>query len=165
MGALAFAILIGLGASWRVPLPFTPVPVTGQTLFLFLGASVLTRHYALEMIGWYLLFGVLGAPFLANQGSGFAYLMGPTGGYLLGFLFASAFLGYGVKMLQGRWPQLLLFFLTSYMIFIPGVLWLQFTLNLSFGQALQMGYFPFLIGDLLKVTLAFSSFRFLKRIL
>ena len=164
IGALAFAILIGLGASWKVPLPFTPVPITGQTLFVLLGASVLTRFYSLEMIGFYLLFGVLGAPFFASHGSGVSHLFGPTGGYLLGFVLASALLGFGLSRMKGLWNQLLLFLVASYAIFIPGVIGLKFSLGVGWHEALVMGYFPFLIGDLVKIALAFTAYSGISRL-
>lgn len=158
-GALVFAILIGLGASWRIPLPFSPVPLTGQTLFLMFGAAVLTRHYALEMIAWYLAFGILGVPFFAGQGSGLAYLLGPTGGYLFGFIITAGVIGYCIPFCEkSRVQQFFLILIAGQLLFIPGIYWLKISLQLTWAEAVVKGFLPFIVGDLLKVVLAYASY-------
>ncbi|MBI1909245.1 MAG: biotin transporter BioY [Deltaproteobacteria bacterium] len=158
IGALGFAVLIGLGASWKVSLPFTPVPITGQTLFLLLGAAFLKRYYSLEMVGFYLLFGGLGLPFFAGGVGGWGYFTGATGGYLIGFVLASALLGFGIDRCPKRWQQLLLFFVAAKVIFVPGLLWLKLFLNIDWAKAIALGFTPFVIGDFLKIGLAFSLY-------
>lgn len=154
LGALGFALLIGLGAHIKIFLPFTPVPITFQTLFLLIGANLLTRHFALQMIGWYLLLGFLGLPLFAHETKGVAYLLGPTGGYLIGFVLASALLGYFQS--RSAWRQYALFLLAHTLIFVPGVVWLHHVTQASWTRTLEMGLTPFLVGDLLKSSTAFA---------
>ncbi|MBI2068375.1 MAG: biotin transporter BioY [Deltaproteobacteria bacterium] len=156
--AFGFALTVGIGAQLKVFLPGNPVPMTFQTLFLLIGASYLHRFYSLQMAGWYLLLGVAGFPLFANGSSGLNYLFGPTGGYLLGFILAAGLLGF-FKPASG-WRQLLLFLFAHSIIFIPGLLWLKVVTGASWPQTLQMGLYPFLIGDLLKSAIAFTVSRF-----
>lgn len=154
LGALLFAALIGVGASIRVSLPWTPVPITFQTLFLFLGAALLGRHYAAQMVGWYLTLGLCGAPFFAGGAAGWAVLVGPTGGYLAGFLVAALWIGYGQSHVRGVWTQVGLFLSASCLLFACGASWLGMSLHLGFVKTLWAGVLPFVPGDLLKIALA-----------
>lgn len=159
---MGFAFLIGVGAHLKIYLPFTPVPVTFQTLFLLIGASSLRRYDSLQMVGWYLLLGFAGVPLFSGQANGFAYLLGPTGGYLIGFALAAAMLGFFEIQTKGR--QFLLFVAAHLIIFVPGVAWLKAATGSTWSQALQMGFYPFLFGDLLKSSVAFCCWvLFLKR--
>ena len=157
--ALAFALMIGVGAHVRVTLPFTPVPVTFQTLFLLIGASYLRRSFSLQMVGWYLLLGAMGLPLFASSSSnGWILLSGPTGGYLFGFILSAWVLGY----LQGRsaWQQLLLYVAAHTVLFVPGLLWLRWTMHLDWPRTIVMGFTPFIVGDILKSSIAFSTWFF-----
>ncbi|MDO8462576.1 MAG: biotin transporter BioY [Deltaproteobacteria bacterium] len=162
-GALFFALAIGLGASLRVYLPFTPVPITCQSLFILFGASLLKRYYSLEMIGLYLLFGGLGLPFFAAGIGGWSYLLGPTGGYLVGFVLMTAVLGFGLDHCPKRWQQLLLFVVAAKIVFIPGLLWLKLFLHADWSKTLALGFYPFILGDFLKIALAFSAYTVVSR--
>ena len=153
--AFGFALLIGLGAHLKITLPFTPVPVTFQTLFLLIGGSYLRRFYSLQMVGWYLLLGGAGLPLFADGSRGLATLLGPTGGYLLGFGLAAALLGF--FRFQKPWRNFLLFLAAHSILFVPGVAWLKFVTGASWDRALAMGLYPFLVGDLLKSAAAFAG--------
>lgn len=154
LGALAGAIAMGFVASIKIPVPWTPVPITLQTLALFIGAATLGRHFATQMILWYLGLGVIGLPFFAGGASGWAVFMGPTGGYLVGFLLAATIIGYGQPRVRGFWTQSLLFAMASALLFTCGFSWLAFSLKLTLHQALWAGVIPFLPGDLLKILIA-----------
>ena len=94
-GILAFALLTALGAFVRIPLPFTPVPVTLQTFFVLAAGIYLgSRDAALSQLG-YLAIGAVGLPVFAGGGAGFGHFLGVTGGYLIAFPIAAAMVGAG----------------------------------------------------------------------
>ena len=85
----AMTVLLCFSSLIKVPLFFTPVPVTLQTFVIFLAGGLLGPVEAFVSVAAYIAIGVFGAPFFANAGWGVPYLLGPTGGYLLGFLAAA----------------------------------------------------------------------------
>jgi biotin transport system substrate-specific component len=146
-------LLAGL-AQVRVPLPFSPVPLTGQTLGVLLIGAVLGSRRGPASVGLYLLLGLLGLPVFSGGGSGLAYLSGATGGYLLGFGAAAWLVGrLAERGLERRWTTAWLAFLAGeIVIFLAGVGWLA----LWFGpqRAVALGLTPFLLGETLKLLLA-----------
>lgn len=155
-------IAIILGTSWviaisaqiTVNLPFSPVPITAQTLAVLLAGLYLGKNLGAASIAAYLAQGAAGLPFFAGGKSGLATLLGPTGGYLFGFLAAA----YIVGMLSELRYKRSLFQASStiivgnVIIYIFGLFWLARFVGES--QVLQLGLYPFLIGDLLKILLA-----------
>ena len=92
--AFSGSILLALLARLSIPVPFSPVPITGQTFgILFLGALLGSRIGTLSVI-MYILEGLIGLPVFAGGSIGFLYLLGPTGGYILGFIPAVYLVGY-----------------------------------------------------------------------
>lgn len=152
--ALGASWLIALGAQVSLQVPFSPVPVTGQTLIVLLCGLILGKKRAAAAVGAYLLQGAVGLPFFAGGKSGLGILLGPTGGYLFGFLAAAYLVGMLSELRHRRSPfqagvALLLGNLT---IYIFGLAWLvRFT---GEAQVLQLGLYPFLVGDALKLALA-----------
>jgi biotin transport system substrate-specific component len=141
-------------AQVRIPLPFTPVPITGQTFaVLLVGASLGTRRGAASLV-LYLLLGVIGLPFFAGGASGLSVLVGPTGGYLVGFVVAAYLLGaLATRGLDRRVPGALLTFLAGEMIiYLFGIAWLSVYLGIK--QAIVAGFLPFLVGDAVKLVAA-----------
>jgi len=150
---LAASLLIALLAHVRFTLPFTPVPVTGQTLGVLLVAAALGARRGTAAVLAYLAEGALGLPVFAG-GSGMAYLFGPTGGYLLGFLAAAWVVGAlaergSERNLRTAW---LAFLAGEAVIYAFGVPWLG--LYVGFSRAVVLGFTPFLLGDLLKALFA-----------
>jgi len=147
-----FAILTGLSALVKIPLGFTPVPVTLQTMVVMLSGVILARD-GLWAQAAYLVLGCIGLPFFTPDVPAFQVILGATGGYLFGFVAAAAFIGYKI---QPQWDQLPVWKRTAFLlassmlIFIPGVIQLKFVTGVSFARALEMGFFPFLIGDVIK---------------
>lgn len=151
--ALFLALLMALAAQVRIVLPFTPVPFTGQVLVVLLGAAVLGRYGALGQ-GLYLGMGAAFGMFSGMAGA--AALVGPTGGYLIGFMLASCILGELVERREG-WTLLHVMgamALGVLAIYLPGAIQLALFLGLDAGQAVTMGVLPFLVGDAIKVLLA-----------
>jgi biotin transport system substrate-specific component len=101
----------------------------------------------------YLVLGGIGLPFFASNVPGIQVLFGATGGYLLGFVFASAFIGYKIQPQWGElplWKRLSFLLASSILIFVPGVLQLKLVAHVSMAQALEMGFYPFILGDVIK---------------
>lgn len=155
--ALGAALLLAAAASVKIALPFTPVPITLQTLVLFLGAALLQRHYAIQMVAWYLGLGIAGAPFFAGGTSGLLAMAGPTGGYLIGFLVAAAWIGHWQHRVTGFATQWMLFFTASLWLFGCGLIWLGLVTDSTPMQTITLGFTPFIPGDIIKITLASAA--------
>lgn len=153
--AALFAALTALGAYIFIPLPFTPVPITLQTLFVYLAGDILGGYLgALSQIV-YILLGVLGLPVFARGKGGGDVLIGPTGGYLIGFIVAAFIIGKLVKLKRN--PTFVWFIFSNLIgtvvIYCFGIFQLSIWIG-SLKKAIILGIFPFLIGDLIKVWLA-----------
>lgn len=145
-------------AQISIPLPFTPVPITGQTLgVLLVGASLGPSLGALSM-GLYLAQGALGLPFFAGGSSGVSVLglASATGGYLWGFVAAAVVVGY---LSRHGWDRSIrsaigAMFLGEVVLYLVGIPWLAAAIDVPLGRALELGLAPFVIGDTIKVLLA-----------
>ena len=159
-----FSILMGLLARVSVPLPFTPVPVTGQTLGVLLAGVVLGGPRAAAAMLLYLAQGLAGLPVFALGSGGLAPLLGPTGGYLLSYPFAAFLVGYLTERRKatpqggapGKARLLLALLCGEVVIFLCGAAWLGALLPQPLGSLLQATVWPFLPGEMLKVALALS---------
>lgn len=153
---VAGSLLVALCAQISFPLPFSPVPVTGQTFaVLLLGATFGARRSAAALL-LYLAEGVAGLPVFAPGGlPGLARLFGPTGGYLLAFPVAAFLLGWLVERLWRRrwWEWLGAVLAAKAVIFAMGVAWLKWITQISWLEAAQSGLLPFLPGAFFKVAL------------
>ena len=153
LAVAAFAIATALAAQVRVPVPFTPVPMTLQTLFVVLAGAMLGPRLGAASQLTYLSAGIAGLP-VFTAGGGAAYLLGPTGGYLLAFPVAAFLAGLVARRVSGRgWrAAALLFvgvFLVSFVILFGGAGWLALTT----GETLALGVLPFIAGDVVKSAL------------
>jgi biotin transport system substrate-specific component len=149
---LAGSALLAISA--QISVPFYPVPVTGQTLVvLMIGMAYGSRLGAATLLA-YLVEGGMGLPVFANGGAGWAYLAGPTGGYLIGFLVAAFILGLLAERGMGRGPvsTALAMLVGTAMIYLFGATWLSSFIG--FEKALAAGVMPFLYGDVLKLVVA-----------
>ena len=141
---------LALTLSAKVQVPFWPVPITLQSMVaLLIGIGFGSRLGALTILA-YLAEGVAGLPVFAGAAAGPAYIAGPTGGYLLGFLLGGAFAGWAAERGWSRdLPRTLLVMLLGHvLIFAPGVFWLAALLGWS--KAIAFGIAPFLLATLLK---------------
>jgi biotin transport system substrate-specific component len=145
-----------LSISAHVKVPFYPVPMTLQTLVvLLIGMSYGSRLGGATILS-YLLLGALGAPVFSG-GTGFACLIGPTGGYLLGFFVSTVLLGFLAERGMGKtWKtSALLAVIGTIIIYMLGLVWL--TSIIGHEKAIQFGLLPFIYGDLLKLVLVSIS--------
>ena len=146
------AALTGVAAQISVPVPGSPVPVTGQTLAaLLVGTALGTRRGAAAM-GLYLVAGLAGVPWFAAGSSG----SGVTFGYIIGFVFAGALVGELARRGTDRSPLRTAgaMVLGNLAIYAVGVPYLAVSLHVGLGKAASLGLYPYLLGDAVKVALA-----------
>jgi biotin transport system substrate-specific component len=150
------AALTALAAQVSMPVPGSPVPVTGQTFAVLLTAAALgpVRGLAAQIL--YLAAGMAGLPVFAGAGHGPGVVFGATGGYLAGFLVAAVITGYGARRGADRSPArtLMLFALASVVIYLIGTVWLCLDTGMSASAGIAAGVTPFLPGDAVKALLA-----------
>ena len=153
---LLIAGVLILAISAQLKVPFYPVPITMQTLVVMLIGFTFGARLGSSTVLVYLASGAIGAPVFAG-GAGLAYMSGPTGGYLFGFLVAVYLIGFFTEKGYGRTfiSTLLLALAGTIVFYLFGVAWL--TTILGFEKAIKFGLLPFLYGDVLKLfLLAFS---------
>jgi len=155
LGVFIFVILTTLGAFVRIPLGFTPVPLTLQTFFVLLSGALLGRRLGIISQVSYLFLGYIGFSIFAETGSGSFYLMGSTGGYLFGFAVAAFFIGSFINKVSGKlFSVFSLLCLGDFLVLLCGSLWLKVIFGLTLNQALTLGFVPFVPGDIIKAYLA-----------
>jgi biotin transport system substrate-specific component len=152
------AALMSLVAQVSFRLPNNPVPVTGQTFGVLLSAAAVgpVRGLAGQLL--YVVLGWIGLPVFADGTHGWSVIHGATGGYLVGFLFATALIGWQARHGVDRRFDTLAgsFLLATALIYLPGVWWLAHVAHLSYTAAIAAGAAPFILGDLLKALAAGS---------
>jgi biotin transport system substrate-specific component len=146
------SLLLAVSAQFKIPL--YPVPVTGQTLVVLLIGMTYGPRLGGVTIAAYLFEGALGLPVFAGGAAGVAVLMGPTAGYLFGFLLAAIAMGYLAERGMGRTvvSTIAAMVIGNCVIYLCGALWLANFIG--FGQAIAAGVLPFLYGDALKLVVA-----------
>ena len=159
--ASLMAAFIAVGAF--IALPIGPVPIVLQNFFVLLTGLLLGSRWAAASVAVYLLAGACGLPVFAGGTGGLGHLIGPRGGYLVGFLVAAFLVGWVAERARGRMvPEILAMVAGSAAIYACGVPWLKFMLGISFGKAIMIGMVPFLIGDSLKIAAAIPVARSLR---
>lgn len=160
VGGVAF---IAAMAQVSVPVPGSPVPVTGQTLAVLLVGTTYGARLGLTTFATYLFAGIAGAPIFAPSATsanhGIDRVMSATGGYLAGMLVASLVLGYladrkADQKFLTSYPALLL---GEIVIFGFGLTWLHNSLDLSWSATIAAGFTPFIIGEILKIAIVGTS--------
>ncbi|MDR0400400.1 MAG: biotin transporter BioY [Treponema sp.] len=163
-----FAALTAAGAFIAIPLPFSPVPVVLQNLFALLAGLVLGPRLGSAAVGLYLAAGIAGAPVFAGAAGGIVRILGPTGGFLLGYLLSAFTAGLiagppRTEALPRR--RLILAVLAGLLVvYAPGLIRLRFALG-SWGKALGAGFIPFILGDGVKGFIAVLIAPRLRRVL
>jgi biotin transport system substrate-specific component len=157
------AVLVGLGvlftallAQVSVPVPGSPVPITGQTLAVVLTAAALGPARGVAVQALYMACALVGLPFYSEASGGFDVVFGATGGYVVGFLPAAYLIGLAARRGADRNPvkAVPLFVAGQAVIFAVGVPWLALSTGMSAAQALDAGFYPFILGGLVKAALA-----------
>lgn len=176
--ALSNSVLLVIGvatlsllAQIALPIPGSPVPVTGQTLGVLLIGTAYGARLGFATFATYLLAGIAGAPIFAPSATGSRHgwerIVGPTGGYLIGMLIASLLLGYlAERGFEQKFSTSFLHFLIgNVVIFSAGLLWLHRYSAQSWSWTINAGLTPFIVGEALKIAIAGSSLPLLWRTL
>ncbi|OFV67281.1 MAG: BioY protein [Candidatus Syntrophoarchaeum caldarius] len=155
--AFLFAGLTGLAAQIRIPLPFTPVPITAQVIFVLLCGVMIGKYGGLSQL-IYVGAGAAGVPWFSNMSGGVSVLSGVTGGYLLGFILAAFLIGSVVESYPAilrRFTLLFFLMLTGVgVIYTSGVIHLSLVLGVGIREAIVLGALPFIAGDIFKASVA-----------
>ena len=156
VGGAAFLALL---AQIAVPVPGSPVPVTGQTLGVLLLGSAYGASLGFTTFATYLLVGLLGAPVFASGAHGLARITGATGGYLVGMLIASLLTGY---LAGHEWDQRIktvipTMLLGDLVIFSAGLFWLHHSIHATWATTFKFGFTPFILGEVIKIAIASTT--------
>ena len=150
---LAGSVIIAISAQLAVWIPYSPVPVTGQTFaVLMLGVLLGARRGGLCVLA-YVIEGLAGLPVFAGGAGGIGWLIGPTGGYLVGFIAAAVVVGYLAECGWDKkvWTTILAMLAGNICIYTFGIAWLAV---LMVENKFKMGVYPFIAGDVFKIILA-----------
>jgi biotin transport system substrate-specific component len=153
--AAIFASLIAVLGYLIIPLPFSPVPITGQTLAVMLAGCVLTPLQAGLGVITFIFMGAIGIPVFSGGTAGIGVILGTKGGYLLGFLIASIV----ISLIRGKSnsiPRMIFACIIGgiIIVYILGVPWLSYITGMGINKAFTVGALPFLPGDLIKAIVA-----------
>lgn len=156
VGGIGF---ISLLAQIAIPVPGSPVPVTGQTLAVLLIGTTYGARLGFITFATYLFAGIAGAPIFASGSHGLERVIGATGGYLFGMLVASLLLGYladrkADQKFRTSFPALLL---GDLVIFTFGLAWLHASLDMTWAATFKAGLTPFILGEALKIAITATS--------
>jgi len=151
---LSGALIIALSAQIAIPLPFSPVPITGQTFSVLLTGALLGSKRGSLAVITYLAEGAIGFPVFAGGKAGILNFLGPTGGYLIGFIVAAFITGLLAERGWDRrvWTTFLAMLFGNIGIYMSGLLWLFRFVGIE--KLLPLGFYPFIPGDVLKLTMA-----------
>lgn len=141
-----FIALIAVG-SW-ISIPLGPVPFTLQTLFVILAGTVMKR-YAILPAALYMVLGAINLPVFHNGLAGIGVLLGPSGGYIIGFILAAAIVGLAYEK-NTRRSKITGIIAGTAVIYLTGILWLAYSTGMTLFGAFLVGVVPFVIGDILK---------------
>ena len=147
------ACFVGVLAQISIHLPFTPVPITGQTLGVLLAGTALGWKRGLVSMGLYAVAGLVGVPWFAGHASGY---VGASFGYILGFVLCAGLCGWLAERKADRslWKSVPAMVAGEVVMYAVGVTWLALDLHLGAGKAISEGLTPFLAGDAIKAAIA-----------
>lgn len=148
--------LVAVCAQISIPLPFTPVPITGQTFAVLLVGAALGPISGAASLALYVLAGIAGGPVYTGGDHGWSVVASPTGGYLIGFILAAALTGW---LATRRWDRRFntatsAMLAGNSVIYLTGLPWLAWHLDTNLENTLLFGLYPFVVGDLAKLYLA-----------
>lgn len=138
-----------------IPLPFSPVPITGQTLGIMLVGMILSTNASFVTLLVYILIGAIGLPVFSGASGGLGVLFGPTGGYIFGFLIGAVIISY----IAGKSTDIKKLIIAGFVggilvVDLIGMTWLGFSTGMGLKKAFFVGVLPFLIGDGIKLVLS-----------
>ena len=152
--ALMTAVTCVLGPL-SIPLPFSPVPISLTNFAIFLAIFILGMKNGTISFIIYLLLGAVGVPVFSSFRGGLQVLAGPTGGYLIGFIFLALIMGFALEHFDRKLvPTIIGMIIGMAVCYAFGTVWLAKLLSLSFKEGLMMGVIPYLAGDAAKIIIA-----------
>jgi biotin transport system substrate-specific component len=138
-----------------IPIPFSPVPISFTNLAIYFTVFILGWKRGTFSYLIYMLIGLVGLPVFSGFAGGPGKLFGPTGGYLVGFIFMAMIGGFFIEKFSGKvYMYILGLVLATCVAYLLGTAWLAYVANLTFLQALMAGVIPYLIGDGIKIAIA-----------
>jgi biotin transport system substrate-specific component len=156
--------LMAVGAYIYVPIG--PVPIVLTSLFVLLSGLLLGPYYGAASAGLYLFIGAMGLPVFSGGRGGLAHFIGPTGGYLFGYVLSAWATGFiAGRFHRSRAGKVIAVIIGSLFIYALGVPWLKTVTQMTWNKAWMAGMIPFLPGDALKAAAAVLLFRSLRPIL
>jgi biotin transport system substrate-specific component len=162
--ASLLAALTAVGAF--IAIPIGPVPIVLQNLFVYLTGLLLGSKWGLTAMAVYLLAGACGLPVFSGGKGGIGHLVGPTGGYLVGFLPAVYIIGWITERTEKKNIfGILAMICATAVIYLIGVSWLKLITGMTLAKTLAVGMFPFLIGDAVKIAVAAALAKALRPIM
>lgn len=161
--ALMTALICILGPL-SIPLPFSPIPISLTNLAIYFTIYILGMRRSVLSYALYLLIGFIGIPVFSSFTGGPGRLLGPTGGYLIGFLLMIVICGFFINKWHNRiWLCLVGMVLGTAACYLFGTLWLTYQADITFGAALAAGVLPFLLGDFIKIVIALLAGPMLRK--
>ena len=162
--SFVFACFTGLMAQVSIAVPWSPVLITFQTFAVLIAGTLLGGKYGSFSMILYTVLGIIGMPWFTNMNHGLSFIFAASGGYIIGFIIAAAFIGYVFDhYVNARKPlqTVILMLIANFIcIYVPGLIGLYNTMLVKTGSALSipellfMGVVPFIVGDLIKIALA-----------
>ncbi len=142
-------------APFAIPIPVSPVPITLTNLVILIGTYVLGARDETISVLIYLLLGLVGLPVFSGFSGGVGKLAGPTGGYLIGFIFLALIAGFAVEHFPDNRAAIAGgMILGTAVLYIFGTIWLCVQMQIGFLAGLAIGCLPYLIGDAVKIVIA-----------
>jgi biotin transport system substrate-specific component len=154
--------MTAVGAYISVPVGL--VPLTLQTLFVILAGAVLGARWGMLSMFIYVLLGIVGLPVFSGGSSGLGVLVGPTGGYIIGFILAALVIGYLFEKFQNISiaGMMVIFLVGMIAIYVPGYFQLMYVASLGLQETFALGVVPFIPGAAIKIAAATIIYRYLK---
>ena len=150
IGIFLGSLLIAMLAQISIHIPFSPVPITGQTIGVLLVGVLLGSRKGLLSVATYISEGALGLPVFAEMSAGLPVLLGPTGGYIISFIPAVLFIGYLTErnFTKNIIPSFISCILATFLILVLGTLFLSLFFGLK--DSFRMGFYPFIFVGIMK---------------
>ena len=158
-----FSALLCIISPFALVFPFSPVPISLTTLMLYISVYILGKRHALISCGIYLLIGLVGIPVFSGFTGGIGKVVGPTGGYLIGYLFLTFISGWFVERWNGRIMQGIGMALGTAVCYLFGSMWLAFQAGMEFVAAIAVGVIPFIPGDIVKLFIGVMAGNAIRR--
>lgn len=158
-----FSALLCIISPFALVFPFSPVPISLATLMLYISVYILGTRNAVISCGIYLLIGLVGIPVFSGFTGGIGKVLGPTGGYLIGYLFLVFISGWFVEKWSGRVMQGIGMALGTAVCYFFGSMWLASQAGMEFVAAIAVGVIPFIPGDVVKLFVGVISGNAIRR--